>query len=103
MTALPIQKVWMSKITRDALKEYAWVKRTTMGDVIRAAVDDVRANPGDLSVLSEADEKSQVQVSVKATPEMWADARSSARKVEMSLNSMIRRRIRKILTEEGFM
>lgn len=101
MTPLPIQKVWLDIPTRDALKEYAWLNRTTVGDVIRTATQDVIDNPGDMSVLSLTDGPSQVQTSVKVNPDTWAKARKAARSVDMSLNSMLRRRLRKLVQDEG--
>lgn len=103
MTALPIQKLWLARDTRTLLKEYAWARRTTMGKVLRAAVEDVRDNPNNLSAMSESDEMSEVQASVKASDELWDAARVSADSVGLSLNSMVRRRIRKLLTDEGYM
>lgn len=103
MTALPIQKIWMARNTRVLLKEYAWDNRTTMGDVIRAAVEDVRKNPGNLAVMSEHDEPSEVQVSVKEEHEAWRSAREAATSVGLSLSPMVRRRIRKMLSDGGYM
>lgn len=103
MTARPVKKVWLDIPTREALAEYAWSNRTSAGDVIRAAVVDVRDNANDLSALSTDDTASQVQASVKVDDAVWGAARKAAAKAGISLNSMIRRRLIKLLTDEGFM
>lgn len=99
---LPIQKVWMARTTRAHLKEYAYVNRTSMGDIIRAAVEDVRDNPGYLGHMHDTDERSEVQVSVKADDELFNAARESAHGAGLSFNSMVRRRIRKLLADNGY-
>lgn len=99
----PIKKVWLDRATREALWEYAWDGRIHMGDVIRKAAVDVRDNPGNMDAMSETDGPSEVQVSVKAPEQLWVDAHAAAASVGMSLNSMIRRRIRKLLATEGYM
>lgn len=103
MTAKPVRKVWLDKPTREALAEYAWANRTSAGDVIRAAVVDVRDNATNLNAMSDRDTPSQVQASVKVDEELWAAARRAAREVDLSINSAIRRRLIKLLTDEGFM
>lgn len=98
------QKVWLGRIDREALREYAWANRTTMGAVVSAAVEDVEANPDSVSALSESDSPSEVQLSVVIDPALWASARKAASTSGVgSFTSLVRRRIRKILIDEGYL
>lgn len=98
------QKVWLARADREALREYAWANRTHMGVVVNAAATDVRDNPRNLDALSETDSRSEVQLSVNVDPQVWADAHQAARESGIgSFNALVRRRIRKILIEEGYL
>lgn len=93
--------IWMDHAMREALREYAWNHRTHMGSVLRAAIEDVGSNPGNDSVLSDDDSKSEVRVNVKVEDHIWNSAVNAARKSGNSMNSLVRRRVRKVLREEG--
>lgn len=98
-----VKKVWADRETRDALREYAWANRTTMDAVITAAIRGVRDNPGDDSALSSDDTASQIQLSTKINDADWLAAHEAARRVDRSLNSLVRRRLRKLLIDEGYL
>lgn len=93
--------VWMDEEMREALGEYAWMNRTSMAAVVRAALEDVRDNPADESVLSEDDAKSTVHLNALVSVDLWEAAKKSAHSVGGSLNALVRRRIRKQLRDEG--
>lgn len=100
MTVTPIRSLWMNAEMRAALAEYAYLKRTSMGDVVRAAAEGVRDNPTDDSVLSTDDVPSEIHLNVKVSDDIWIAAKNSAQDAGRSLNSLIRRRIRKLLQDE---
>ena len=97
-------KVWLSRLDREALREYAWANRTNMKGVVVAAVEDVRDNPSDSSGLSQFDSPSEVQLSLIVDSKLWADAHASARDGGLgSFSSLLRRRLRKVLIDEGYL
>lgn len=102
MTTL-VRKIWLDRTTREALREHAWINRTSMGVVVRAALIGVRDDPGDVSALSSNDTMSEVQLSIKVDDELWEAARRAAATTDMSFTSLVRRRIIKLLTEEGYL
>jgi hypothetical protein len=100
---IPIRGIWMDAPMRDALKEYAWLNRTNMSAVLRAAITNVRDNPGDESVLSDDDRRSELHVNVKIEDAVWNAALEAAESVGQSLQSLVRRRVLKILQEAGLL
>jgi len=103
MTALPIHAVWLDKDTRAALKEWAWLNRSSAAAAVRAALQDIIDNAADVSVLSDTDAPSTIHLNVKAEMEFWDAAVAAASAVGPSFNSLVRRRIRKMLQEEGLL
>lgn len=103
MPTTPVHKIWLDSKTREALREFAWVNRTSMAVPARAALMGVRDAPDDLSALSERDTISQVQLSFKVDDELWNAAVEAAKTVDMSFQSLVRRRIIKLLTDEGYL
>lgn len=101
--SLPIHAIWLDKTTKAALKEYAWLNRTTMGDVIRAAMQDIIDKPWDVSILSDTDEPSTIHLNVKADHVFWDAAVAAAQSTNRSFNSLVRRRIRWVLDKEGLL
>lgn len=98
------QKVWLSRADREALREYAWANRTHMGAVVNAAIQDVRDHPRDLAGLSATDSKSEVQLSVIVDADLWVAAHEAADESGVgSFSALVRRRIRKILFDEGYL
>lgn len=98
---IPIRSIWIDEEMREAMTEYAWLHRTTKAAVVRAAVENVRDHPADESVLSEDDALSRVNMNVKIQDDLWLAAKDAAHSVGKSVNSLIRRRIRKLLKDEG--
>ncbi len=103
MTESALRKVWIDRKTREALADYAWANRTTSGEVIRGVVTLVRDNPHDTSQLTDDDTKSEFQISVRVNELLWQGARNAAATTPISFNAQVRRRLRKILIDEGFM
>lgn len=103
MSPLPIHAVWLDRDTREALKEYAWLKRTTAAEVVRAALQDIIDNPKSVSTLSDTDSVSTIHLNVKAENELWDAAVQAASTVGPSFNSLVRRRIRWVLDQEGLL
>lgn len=98
------QKVWLARADREALREYAWANRTSMGAVVSDVVREVRDDPEDVSALSANDTPSEVQLSVVVDPEVWAAARVAAQKRgAASFTALVRRRVRKILIDGGYL
>lgn len=104
------QKVWLSRADREALREYAWMNRTHMGKVVGQVVSDIRDNPTDVSSLSPTDSRSEIQLSVVVDPGVWSDAKVAAGFASAinpdqvpSFTAQVRRRIRKILIDEGLL
>lgn len=98
------QKIWLARADREGLREYAWANRTSMGAVVKDAVLDVREHPDDVSVLSLDDTASEVQLSVVIDPDVWEEARQAARSSgAASFTALVRRRIRKILIDGGYL
>jgi hypothetical protein len=103
MTTTPGQKLWLDRKTRDALREYAWEHRTSMGAVARAAVEDVRNDPENLAAMADVDVPSEVQLTVKMPDSEWTAAREAAATSGHAFNPLVRRRIIKLLTDEGYL
>lgn len=75
-----------------------------MGRVVTAAIEDVRDNPDDLAALSATDTASEVQLSVKVNPDLWRASQEAASASAVgSFSALVRRRIRKILIDEGYL
>jgi hypothetical protein len=97
--------VWIDKETKDALREYAWSIRSDMSKVIRAAIQDIIDNAGDVSVLADVTGMpvANLHINIKAEDEWWASAVAAAKRTEFSFTELVRRRVRKVLHEEGFL
>ena len=100
--------IWMDGDTREALKEYAWGRRTTTSEMLRASVLDVKRNPTRTSELSDDDCASSLKVSLKISLDDWTAATLAASKGptdlgKPSLASLVRRRIRFVLKAEGYL
>lgn len=102
MTPAPIQAFWLDHHTHLALVEYAWLHRTTMGDVVRAVLDSI-ANGVDDSVLAVEDRPGRRRVSLRTTDEQWNSAKDVASSLGVGFHSLIRRHIIKALMEEGLL
>lgn len=103
MTPLPVRGLWLSEDTHAALREYAWIRRTTMGDVVRAVLDEIRENKTVDSVLGVEDMTGRTRLSVKSSDEQWIEARDAAEAQGVSFHSLIRRHIIKAVREEGLL
>ncbi len=103
MSAKP-HAVWIDDETKAALKEYAWSIRSNMSAVIRAAIQDIIDNAGDVSVLSEVEGMpvAKNHIVIRADQEWWDRAVEAAGRSPFSFTSLVRRRLRKVLHEEGF-
>lgn len=104
MSAIKPHAVWFDAETKEALKEYAWSIRSNMSEVIRAAITDIIDNAGDVSVLADVEgmPTANKHICVKGTQEWWDTAVASAASTPYSFTALVRRRIRKVLHEEGF-
>jgi len=103
MPGLPIHSLWIDPYLRAALREYAYNKRTSMSDVVRAVFRDIVRNPNNESVLAPDGATATFRLSVKMEDELWDEAREAARGAGHSLNSLVRRRLRKVMIEEGLL
>lgn len=103
MTIKP-KAVWLDAETKDALKEYAWANRTSSGAVIRAAMQDIIDNAGDVSVLADVASMpvADKHINVKADEDWWNTAVAAAQSAGHSFTGLVRRRIRWVLAQEGF-
>lgn len=94
--------LWVDEETREALREYAWVNRTTMSNVVRAALESVAQ--GELgSPLDVEDRPGRVRLSVKVPDEEWAAAREAAAKRGLGFNMLLRRYIIGALKDDGLL
>ncbi len=101
---LPVTRgIWTDYETHLALVEYAWLRRTTMSDVFRAALDNIATQPIDDSVLSIPDRPGRKRINVKTTDEQWDAASTAASVAGVGFHSLIRRHIIKALMEEGLL
>lgn len=103
MAGLPIHSFWADPYLRSALKEYAYNKRTSMSDVVRAVCRDIIRNPNNESVLAPDGATANIRISVKIEDEQWNEAREAANSAGHSFHGLIRRRLRKVLIEEGLL
>lgn len=105
MSALKPHAIWIDKETKAALKEYAWSIRSDMSKVIRAVVDDIIENSGDVSVLADVVgmPTANIHVCVKGEQEWWDRGIAASKTTEYSHTELVRRRLRKVLHEEGFL
>lgn len=103
MSALKPHAVWIDTETKAALKEYAWSIRSNMSAVLRACIQDIIDNAGDVSVLSDVTGMpvANEHINIKAEDEWWATAISAAKGSGFSFTELVRRRLRKVLDEEG--
>lgn len=100
---IPIRGIWMDAPMRAALAEYAYLRRASMAEIVRAAVRDVIDGAADKSALSTDDARSEVHLNVKIPDDIWRPALAAARTEGVSLTSLIRRRVRKVLQSEGLL
>lgn len=104
MTPLPIRGLWLDRETHDALGEFAWLNRTTKGDAVRAILDTIRNDPNHgESVLAVEDRPGRVKLTMKSSDEQWNGAVNAALPSGISFNSLVRRHLIKVLTEEGLL
>lgn len=103
MTPSPTQAFWLDYNTHLALVEYAWLHRTSMGDVVRAALDSIAKDGVDDSVLAVEDRPGKKRVSLRTTDEQWNSAKDVAVAAGVGFHSLIRRYIIKALKEEGLL
>lgn len=105
MTLPNPRAVWIDDETKAALKEYAWLNRTNMSAVIRSAIQDIIDNAGNVSVLAEAEgiPVAKNHIGIRAEDEWWERALEAANSTPYSFASLLRRRLRKILHEEGLL
>lgn len=99
---IPIRKVWIDTTTREALHEFAWATRQHKAEVVRAIIEDIVANPHNVSALSEDDAPSEFQLTVKVPDELWEAGHAAAEEAGLSFFSMIRRRLIKLLRDADF-
>lgn len=97
--------VWIDNETKAALKEYAWSIRSNMSAVIRAAIQDIIDNAGDVSVLADAEgiPVANNHIVVRADQAWWDQGVEAAGRSGFSFTSLVRRRLRKVLDEEGYL
>lgn len=103
MSALKPHAVWIDTDTKAALKEYAWSIRSNMSAVLRACIQDIIDNAGDVSVLADVTGSpvANEHINIKAEDEWWAQAIAAAKGTNYSFTELVRRRLRKVLDEEG--
>lgn len=103
MTTVPVRGIWVSKSTHDALREYAWLKRTTMSNVVRAILAEITGMETIDSVLGVEDIPGRTRLSVKASTEDWDKAKEQANNMGVPLQSLVRKRIIMMTKEEGLL
>lgn len=103
MTPAPVQQFWLDYNTHLALVEYAWLHRTNMGDVVRAALDSIVKDGVTDSVLAIEDRPGRKRLSLRTTDEQWNSAKQVAATAGVGFHSLIRRYIIKALKEEGLL
>ncbi len=95
--------VWIDPYVHLALIEYAWLRRTTMSDVLRSVLEYIIDNPTDDSYLAVEDRPGRKRIAAKTTDEQWEAASEVARNAGVGFHSLIRRHIIKVLKEEGLL
>lgn len=98
-----VRGIWLDYNTHLALLEYAWLKRTTMSEVLRTVLDHVAQSEPDDSVLSTPDRPGRKRMNVKTTDEQWDAAAAAAVRAGVGFHSLIRRHLIKVLMEEGLL
>ena len=99
----PTRGIWVAHEVHLALLEYAWLKRTTMSDVLRAVLDHIAEVPVDESILSVPDLPGRKRLATKTTDEQWNAAAEAAHAAGVGFHSLVRRHIIKALMEEGLL
>lgn len=99
----PVRGIWVDHHVHLALLEYAWLKRTTMSDVIRAVLDHIAEHPMDDSILSVPDRPGRKRLALKTSDEQWSTAATVAHTAGVGFHSLIRRHLIKVLMEEGLL
>lgn len=98
----PIRKFWMSSSLHVALAAYASDNRTTISELVREALADVRRDPQDESVMTAYDEPSSSNsVSAAVDDELYFGAKDAAYPTRKSLTSLVRRRLLLRLERDG--
>ena len=94
---------WVDEPFREALREYAWLKRTTMSHVVREVLEHIGKQAPDDSVLSIPDRPGNKRINVKLDDEVWDGAARTATVAGVGFHSLIRRHHIKALVEEGLL
>lgn len=93
-TPRKIRKFWMSPRMHTQLAELAYQRRTTVSDIIRGHLEDIKANPLNPATMSDTDAPSiENSVSVAVDDELYLGAKDAAYPTRKSLTSLLRRRI----------
>ena len=93
--------VWVDPYVHLALIEYAWLKRTTMSDVLRSVLEYIVEHPDDDSYLAVPDRPGRKRLAAKTSDEQWEAAAAVALAHGVGFHSLVRRHIIKVLKEEG--
>jgi len=97
-----IRKFWMSPQMHTKLTDLAWQRRTTVSEIIREHLKDIKANPLNPTAMSDFDSPSiENSVSVAVDDELYLGAKDAAYPTRKSLTSLLRRRIMLDLVNEG--
>lgn len=95
--------IWVDPEVHAAVVEYAWLKRTTVSAIVRAVLEHTIENPKDDTYLAVPDRPGRKRVGAKTTDELWEKATEVARQNGVSFYSIVRRKIIKVLQEEGLL
>lgn len=97
-----IRKFWMSPQMHRQLTELAYRRRTTVSEIIREKLADIKENPLNPKVMSDLDAPSiENSVSVAVDDTLYLGAKDAAYPTRKSLTSLLRRRIMHDLIAEG--
>lgn len=89
-----IRKFWMSPKMHKALTEYAYQQRTSVSEIIRQHLADIKKNPINPKKMSDMDAPSiENSVSVAVDDTLYLGAKDAAYPTRRSLTSLLRRRI----------
>ena len=97
-----IRKFWMSTELRDATQDLAYRERSTLSELVREALADVRVQPVNSLTMSVNDSpSSKHSVSVAVDDELYFGAKDAAYPTRKSVTSLVRRRLIRRLEEAG--
>jgi hypothetical protein len=100
--ARPVRKFWMSYELHTAASSYARANHSTLSELIREQLVDIKANPLNQRRMTDYDSPSSSNsVSVSVEDELFLGAKDAAYPTRNSLTSLVRRRLLKILESEG--